>query len=124
LPDRNPDRENVQTKRLKACISMSRKDLTNARSQPPEQGHEWKSFLGLMMVDPACSGGCRAAVQLLRSQEEISRDELARASGLQIYCNTLQFDLILARLVREAVMEPITTAPFRFQLRKTGNSIP
>jgi hypothetical protein len=105
---------------------MVRKGLTSASPEPSEERHEWESFLGLMMaldvgqVDPMLYERCRAAVPRLRSQGEISRDELARSAGLDFYCSTFQFDLILARLVREAVMKPSPTGPFRFQLRTTG----
>jgi hypothetical protein len=47
----------------------------------------------------------------------MSRDGLARAAGLDFFSRTLQFDVVLARMVDEGVIAPIRTEPFRFQMQ-------
>jgi hypothetical protein len=43
---------------------------------------------------------------------------LQRAAGLAFQEETLDFDLLVAQLVREGILEPIVSSPFDFQIRR------
>jgi hypothetical protein len=43
---------------------------------------------------------------------------LLQAAGLGFQAETVDFDLLLAQLVREEILEPIVSSPFRFQIRR------
>jgi hypothetical protein len=85
--------------------------------------YEWQSFLGLLPVlglrpmDPALYQCCLAAVWRSR-KSAISRTDLRQAAGLGFQTETLDFDLLLAQLVREEILEPIISSPFHFQIRR------
>jgi hypothetical protein len=102
---------------------MLRKDLARYEPELIDQRREWESFLGLISVlalevaEPPIYDRCRGAIRRLGPETEICRDDLARAAGLDFFSRTLQFDVALARLVNEAVIAPIRTEPFRFQLQ-------
>ena len=48
----------------------------------------------------------------------ISRTELQQVAGLHFQEETLDFDLLVAQLVREEILEPILSSPFHFQIRR------
>jgi hypothetical protein len=102
---------------------MLRKDLARYEPELIDQRREWESFLGLIGVlaleaaDRRIYDRCRDAIRQLWPKTEMSGDELARAAGLDFYSRTLQFDVVLARLANEAVIAPIRTEPFRFQMQ-------
>ena len=48
----------------------------------------------------------------------ISRTELQQVAGLHFQEETLDFDLLVAQLVREEILEPIISSPFHFQIRR------
>ena len=48
----------------------------------------------------------------------ISRTELQQAAGLGFQAETLGFDLLIAQLVRDGILEPIVSNPFHFQVRR------
>jgi len=86
--------------------------------------YEWQSFLGLVPVldlrpvDPILYQRCQAAVWRSRGKRTISRTELQQAAGLHFQEETLDFDLLVAQLVREEILEPILSSPFHFQIRR------
>jgi len=43
---------------------------------------------------------------------------LQQAAGLSFQAETVDFDLLLAQLVRERILEPIISSPFHFQIRR------
>jgi hypothetical protein len=45
---------------------------------------------------------------------------LQQAAGLGFQAKTLGFDLLIAQLVRDGILEPIVSSPFHFQIRR-GN---
>ena len=85
--------------------------------------YEWQSFLGLLPVldlqpmDPVLYQRCLTAVWLSR-KSAISRTDLQQAAGLHFQAETVDFDLLLAQLVREEILEPILSSPFHFQIRR------
>jgi hypothetical protein len=102
---------------------MTEKGLADSGSRSAELRYEWQSFLGLLPVldlrpiDSALYQRCLTAVW--RSQKSaISRTDLRQAAGLAFQEETLDFDLLVARLVREGILEPIVSSPFHFQIRR------
>jgi hypothetical protein len=43
---------------------------------------------------------------------------LQQAAGLGFQAETLGFDLLIAQLVRDGILEPIVSSPFHFQIRR------
>jgi len=60
---------------------------------------------------------CLTAVWRSR-KSAISRTDLQQAAGLAFQEEALDFDLLVARLVREGILEPIVSSPFHFQIRR------
>src|SRR5215831_10978473 len=93
---------------------MARKQLERRFPSAGER-HEWESFLGLVPildlseVDPVLYQWCLAAAWRSRKRHAVNGEELRRASGLQFKG---KFELLLARLVRESILEPIVEQPF------------
>jgi hypothetical protein len=85
--------------------------------------YEWQSFLGLLPVldlrpmDLVLYQRCLTAVWRSR-KSAISRTDLQQAAGLGRQAETVDFDLLLAQLVREEILEPIVSSPFHFQIRR------
>jgi len=102
---------------------MKEKDLSDAGHRSAELRHEWQSFLGLLPVldlrplDPVLYQRCLTAVWHSR-KSAISRTDLQQAVGLGFQADTVDFDLLLAQLVREEILEPIISSPFQFQIRR------
>jgi hypothetical protein len=102
---------------------MTEKGLSDARHGSAELRYEWQSFLGLLPVldlrpmDPVQYQRCLAAVWRSRKRA-ISRTDLQQATGLAFQAETVDFDLLLAQLVREEILEPIISSPFHFQIRR------
>ena len=88
-----------------------------------ELRYEWQSFLGLLPMldlqptDPVLYQRCLTAVWLSR-KSAISRTDLHQAAGLAFQEETVDFDLLVAQLVREEILEPIISSPFHFQIRR------
>ena len=68
-------------------------------------------------MDPVLYQRCLTAVWRSR-KSAISRTDLQRAAGLAFQEETLDFDLLVAQLVREGILEPIVSSPFDFQIRR------
>ena len=102
---------------------MTEKGLSDSEHRSAELRYEWQSFLGLLPVldlrsmDPALYQRCLTAVWRSR-KSAISRTELQQAAGLAFKGGTLDFDLLVAQLVREEILEPIVSSPFHFQIRR------
>jgi hypothetical protein len=73
--------------------------------------------LDLQPMDPVLYQRCLTAVWRSR-KSAISRTDLQQAAGLAFQEETLDFDLLVARLVREGILEPIVSSPFHFQIRR------
>jgi len=43
---------------------------------------------------------------------------LQQAAGLSFQAETVDFDLLLAQLIRDGILEPIVSSPFHFQIRR------
>jgi hypothetical protein len=43
---------------------------------------------------------------------------LQQAAGLGFQAETVDFDLLLAQLIRDGILEPIVSSPFHFQIRR------
>ena len=103
---------------------MTEKGLANSGPRSAELRHEWHSFLGLLPVldlrpvDPVLYQRCQTAVWRSRGKGTISRTELQQVAGLHFQAETVDFDLLLAQLVRERILEPIVSSPFHFQIRR------
>ena len=102
---------------------MTEKALTDAVHRSAELRHEWQSFLGLLSVldlrpmDPVLYQ--RGLTALWNSRKSaISRTDLHQAVGLGFQAETVGFNLLLAQLVREEILEPIMSSPFHFQIRR------
>ena len=101
---------------------MTEKGLADSGRRSAELRYEWQSFLGLLPVldlqamDPVMYQRCLTAVWLSR-KSAISRTDLQQAAGLGFQEETLDFDLLVARLVRDGILEPIVRSPFHFQIR-------
>ena len=102
---------------------MTEKGLSDSGRRSAELRYEWQSFLGLLPVldlqpmDPVLYQRCLTAVWRSR-KSAISRTDLQQAAGLGFQEETLDFDLLVARLVREGILEPIVSSPFDFQIRR------
>jgi hypothetical protein len=102
---------------------MTEKGLSDSGRRAAELRYEWQSFLGLLPVldlrpiDPALYQRCLTAVWRSR-KSAIGRTDLRQAAGLAFQEETLDFDLLVARLVREGILEPIVSSPFHFQIRR------
>ena len=102
---------------------MTEKGLSDSGRRSAELRYEWQSFLGLLPVldlrpmDPVLYQRCLTAVWRSR-KSAISRTDLQRAAGLAFQEETLDFDLLVAQLVREGILEPIVSSPFDFQIRR------
>ena len=102
---------------------MTEKGLSDSGRRSAELRYEWQSFLGLLPVldlrsmDPVLYQRCLTAVWRSR-KSAISRTDLQQAAGLAFQEETLDFDLLVARLVREGILEPIISSPFHFQIRR------
>src|ERR1700691_904396 len=102
---------------------MTENGLSDSGHRSAELRYEWQSFLGLLPVldlrpiDPALYQRCLTAVWRSR-KSAIGRTDLRQAAGLAFQEETLDFDLLVARLVREGILEPIVSSPFHFQIRR------
>jgi hypothetical protein len=102
---------------------MTEKGLSDTDRRSADVRYEWQSFLGLLPVldlqpmDPVLYQRCLTAVWLSR-KSAISRTDLQQAAGLHFQAETVDFDLLLAQLVREEILEPILSSPFHFQIRR------
>ena len=102
---------------------MTEKGLSDCGRRSAELRYEWQSFLGLLPLldlrpmDPVLYQRCLTAVWRSR-KSAISRTSLQRAAGLAFQEETLDFDLLVAQLVREGILEPIVSSPFDFQIRR------
>ena len=96
---------------------MTERGLSNSGHRSAELWHEWQSFLGLLPVldlrltDLVLYQRCQTAVWRSR-KSAISRTELQQAAGLGFQAETLGFDLLIAQLVRDRILEPIVLSPF------------
>jgi hypothetical protein len=75
------------------------------------------SVLDLRPMDLVLYQRCQAAVWRSR-KSAISRTDLLQAAGLGFQAETLGFDLLIAQLVRDRILEPIVSSPFHFQIRR------
>jgi hypothetical protein len=102
---------------------MREKGLSDNWQRSVELRYEWQSFLGLLPVldlrpmDPVLYQHCLTAVWLSR-KGAISRTDLHQAVGLGFQEEAVDFDLLLAQLVREEILEPIISSPFHFQIQR------
>ena len=102
---------------------MTENGLSDSGCRSAELRYEWQSFLGLLPVldlrpmDPVLYQRCLTAVWLSR-KNAIGRTDLQQAAGLILETKTVAFDLLLAQLVREEILEPIISSPFRFQIQR------
>jgi hypothetical protein len=102
---------------------MTEKGLLDTGQRSDQLRYEWHSFLGLLPVldlqptDPVLYQRCLTAVWLSR-KSSISRTDLHQAVGLGFQEEAVDFDLVLAQLVREDILEPIVSSPFHFQIRR------
>src|ERR1700726_2795289 len=102
---------------------MTEKGLSDTERRSAELRYEWHSFLGLLPVldlrpmDPVLYQRCLTAVWLSR-KNAIGRTDLQHAVGLTFETKTVAFDLLLAQLVREEILEPIISSPFHFQIQR------
>lgn len=102
---------------------MTENGLSDSGCRSAELRYEWQSFLGLLPVldlqpmDPVLYQRCLTAVWRSR-KSAISRTDLQQAAGLAFEEETLDFDLMVARLVREEILEPIVSSPFHFRIRR------
>ena len=102
---------------------MAENGLSDSGCRSAELRHEWQSFLGLLPVldlrptDLVLYQRCQTA--FWRSLKiAISRTDLQQAAGLGFQAETLGFDLLIAQLVRDRILEPIVSSPFHFQIRR------
>jgi hypothetical protein len=102
---------------------MTENGLSDSECRSAELRYEWHSFLGLLPVpdlrpvDLVLYQRCLTAVWRSR-KSAISRTDLKQAPGLAFQAEAVDFDLLLAQLVREEILEPITSSPFHFQIRR------
>ena len=108
---------------------MTEKGLSDTDRRSAELRYEWQSFLGLLPVldlqpmDPVLYQRCLTAVWRSR-KSGISRTDLRQAVGLAFQEETLDFDLLVAQLIREGILEPIVSSPFDFQIRRRNRTNP
>ena len=102
---------------------MTEKGLSDTGQRSVELRHEWHSFLGLLPVldlrpmDLVLYQRYLTAVWRSR-KSAISRTDLQRAVSVAFQEETLDFDLLVAQVVREEILEPIVSSPFHFQIRR------
>ena len=102
---------------------MTEKGLSDTDCRSAELRYEWQSFLGLLPVldlrqmDPVIYQRCQTTVWRSR-KSAISRTDLQQAAGLGFQAETVDFDLLLAQLIRDGILEPIVSSPFHFQIRR------
>ena len=102
---------------------MREKGLLDTGQRSDQLRYEWHSFLGLLPVldlrpmDLVLYQRCLTAVWRSR-KSAISRTDLQQAAGLAFREETLDFDLLVAQLVREEILEPIISSPFHFQIQR------
>jgi hypothetical protein len=102
---------------------MTEKGLSDSGRRSAELRYEWQSFIGLIPLldlrpmDPVLYQRCQTAVWRSR-KTAISRTDLQQAAGLAFQEETLDFDLLVAQLVREEILQPIISSPFHFQIRR------
>ena len=103
---------------------MTENGLSDSGCRSAELRYEWQSFLGLLPVldlrptDLVLYQRCQTAVWRSRGKGTISRTELQQAAGLSFQAETADFDLLLAQLIRDGILEPIVSSPFHFQIRR------
>ena len=103
---------------------MTATGLSDSGHRSAELRHEWHSFLGLLPVldlrpvDPVLYQRCQTAVWRSRGKGTISQTELQQAAGLSFQAETVDFDLLIAQLIRDGILEPIVSSPFHFQIRR------
>jgi hypothetical protein len=103
---------------------MKEEGLSDSGHRSAELRYEWQSFLGLLPLldlppmDPVLYQRCLTAVWRSRGKGTISRTELQQVAGLHFQAETVDFDLLLAQLVRERILEPIVSSAFHFQIRR------
>ena len=102
---------------------MRSKELGDLRSPDAEERREWQSFLGLVpmldvaSVDPVLYQRCLAVVCRMRASGSISRADLGRHAGFDL-------ELVMALLIRERVVDPILSDPFRFRIQIRNSTNP
>jgi hypothetical protein len=102
---------------------MKQHGLSDSGRRSAELRYEWQSFLGLLPVldlrpmDPVIYQRCQTTVWRSR-KSAISRTDLQQAAGLGFQAETVDFDLLLAQLIRDGILEPIVSSPFHFQIRR------
>jgi hypothetical protein len=102
---------------------MTEKGLLDTGQRSDQLRYEWHSFLGLLPVldlqptDTVLYQRCLKAVWLSR-KSAISRTDLHQAVGLGFQEEAVDFDLLLAQMVREDILEPIVSSPFHFRIRR------
>src|SRR3984893_4319740 len=100
---------------------MTENGLADSGRRSAELRYEWQSFLGLLPVldlrptDLVLYQRCQSAVWRSR-KSAISRTDLQQAAGLGFQAETLGFDLLIAQLVRDRILEPIVSSPFHSQI--------
>src|ERR1700684_4398143 len=108
---------------------MTKNGLSDSGRRSAKLRYEWQSFLGLLPVldlqpmDPVLYQRCLTAVWRSR-KSAISRTDLQQAAGLGFQAETLGFDLLIAQLVRDGILEPIVSNPFHFQVRRWNGTNP
>ena len=102
---------------------MRNRELRNRKSPDAEERREWQSFLGLMpmldvgAVDPVLYQHCLAVIWRMRARGSISRTDLGWHAGFDL-------ELMMALLIRERVIDPILSDPFRFQIQIRNSTNP
>jgi hypothetical protein len=108
---------------------MTEKGLSDSGRRSAELRYEWQSFLGLLPVldlqptDLFLYQRCQTAAWRSR-KSAISRTDLQQAAGLGFQAETLGFDLLIAQLVRDGILEPIVSSPFHFKIRRWNSTNP
>ncbi len=102
---------------------MRSKELRDLRSPDAEERREWQSFLGLVpmldvgSVDPVLYQRCLAVVWRMRARGSFGRADLGRHAGFD-------HELVMALLIRERVIDPMLSAPFRFRIQIRNSTNP
>src|ERR1700692_426051 len=108
---------------------MTENGLSDSGCRSAEVRYEWQSFRGVPPVldlrptDLVLYQRCQTAVGRSR-KSSISRTDLQQAVGLGFQAETLGFDLLIAQLVRDRILEPIVSSPFNFQIRRRNRTNP
>ena len=74
-------------------------------------------MLDVGAVDPVLYQHCLAVVWRMRARGSISRADFGRHAGFDL-------ELVMALLIRERVIDPILSAPFRFQIQIRNSTNP